>query len=387
MARKDNEIKFNGILFWAKNDDWGQKSCTADKKVLFTEESAEKSKEVQLEPVDFHFEAYIYGPDTMEKVAKLYQSFAKQQSGILEHPDIGKVRVKFADGGFRFKRTEKKYNYRELSLYFKVVKTAALNIQVVDVKELKPEQLKTTATTAEQGFLETFNEKFTLDGFPNLVKLQTFDNLTKISAKLSKLTANNLISAVLDPVVGSWEILTAAIGGIGSFFQSYLNFEGNAKNKYRAYMDMAAFKPDLSASDTSGHEQIAANTDAVVSLIQQTALIKAAEMVNDTETFDTKNEVEEAVDDFLQVSEKVALATDDKTAQNYVLTVANQAIEVLKTLQVAKVRTIVKPVSLPAAVICWEENCDEETFIKNNKIRHPLFVNAGVLLEISDAGD
>nr|DAI24829.1 MAG TPA: DNA circularization protein [Caudoviricetes sp.] len=386
MRRNDNEIKYNNILFWAKNDDWGQKAITADKNVLFTDQSAQKSKDLELEPVDFHIEGYIYGEDTQAKVAKLYKAFATKKTGILEHKDIGKVRVKFAEGGFRFKRVESKYNYYELTLDLKVANDAALNIQVVEVQEVKEEQLKSKTEIASQSFLEAFDEKFTFEGFPNLVKMQTFENLTSISGKLSRLTANNLIGDILDPITGSWDILATAAGGIGAVLQSYLDFTGNKKNKYRAYMDLAAFDPELSKADISGHEQIAINTEACVEIIKQTALIKACELI-DSEVFDSKKEIEEAADELIDASNHIAFATDNKTVQDHIFTTVHLAVVVLRALPAGNTRTITRNVRLPAIVIAYEEGCDEDEFIRHNNIRHPLFVDAGVPLEVTDAGN
>lgn len=379
---RHNQFKFNGILFWAKNEDWGQKAAIADKKVLFTEETAAKSKEFKLERVDFHIDAYIYGSDTLSKVAKLYRAFATKKTGILEHPDLGRIRVEFAAGGFRFKHSQKYLNYREMTLDFRVAKDAALDIQIVDVEELKDEQLDEEIFEAEQSFLEKFNQNFTLDGFPNLVKVQTFKNLTSISAKLSKLTLNNLVSAIVDPLKTSWDILMTSVGGIGSFFQSYLDFGGSNKNKYHAYMDLAKFEPELNESETSGHEQIAKNNEAIIGLIQQTAFAKAAELSKAEDVFDNKSEVNKAIEDFISVSASVALANNDQAIQNTVLNLGNLTVAVLLTVKAANTRTITAKKRLPAAVICYDENCDEAAFLKNNHIRHPLFVEAGVPLEV-----
>lgn len=381
---KHNQLKFNGILFWAKNDDWGQKAAIADKKIVFTEETAAKSNEFKLEKVNFHIDAYIYGPDTQSKVAKLYRAFATKKSGILEHPDIGRVRVEFAAGGFRFKHNQKYLNYREMTLDLRVVKDAALDIQIVDVEELKDEQLGEAAFEAEKSFLEKFNENFTLNGFPNIVKVQTFSNLTAISAKLSKLTLNNLVSAIVDPLTTSWDILMTSVGGIGSFFQSYLDFGGSNKNKYHAYMDLAKFNPELGEAETSIHEQIAKNNEAVIGLIQQTAFAKAAELAKSEDTFDNKKEVNSAIDDFVEVSEAVAVSQKNQAVQNAVLNLGNLAVAVLLSIKAANTRTITIKKRLPSAVICYAENCDEAAFLKNNHIRHPLFVEAGAPLEVLD---
>lgn len=381
--RHDNEIKLNGILFWSKDDDWGRKAAAADKKVLFSEETAAKQKDFELQGTDFHFEAYVYGADAHNKIAQLNNLFNSGKNMLLDHPILGKVRVKFQESGFRFKRNEKKLDYYDIVFDLINANDATLNIKVVEVQELKSEQLKELEAQSAQSFLESFDENFTFDGFPNLVKMQTFDNLTSITGKLSKLTADNLIGDIVNPITGGWDILAISAGGIGSFLQSYLNFSGNNKNKYHAYMDVAKFEPNLKGADISAHPQIAINTDASVNIIKQTAIIKACELVED-DVFDNKKEVNTAIDDLIATSENIALQSDNKKVQNNLLQTVHLAILCLKALQVNNTYSIVNKVQLPAAVICHNYRCDEETFVKNNAIRHPLFVASGIDLEVAN---
>lgn len=379
--RHDNELKLNGILFWSKDDDWGRKAAAADKKVLFSEETASKQKDFELQGTDFHLEAYVYGTDAKSKIAQLNNLFNTGKNLILEHPVLGKVRVKFQESGFRFKRNEKKLDYYDMVLDLINANDAALNIKVVEVQELKSEQLKELEVQSAQSFLESFDENFTFEGFPNLVKMQTFDNLTSITGKLSKLTADNLIGDITNPIAGSWDILAISAGGIGSFLQSYLDFGGNNKNKYHAYMDVAKFNPDFKNADV--HPQIAINTDASVNILKQTAIIKACELV-EADVFDNKKEVNTAIDDLIATSETIALQADNKKVQNNLLQTVHLAILCLKDLKVNNTNTIVNKIQLPAAVICHNYRCSEEDFVKNNAIRHPLFVASGVALEVSN---
>lgn len=55
-----------------------------------------------------------------------------------------------------------------------------------------------------KSFLAEFDEKFTFEGFPGFVKLQSYDNLVSITNKISKLSANNLIGQITNRSAAVW---------------------------------------------------------------------------------------------------------------------------------------------------------------------------------------
>lgn len=414
--KPENEIKLNGILIYALNDNWGQQAVTADNKVLLTAETAAQKKDCKLEPVDFRIEAYVYGEDYRVKVAKLANMFQKEQNMLLEHPDIGRVWVKFSEGGFRFKKTENKLQYRVISISLKVATSAALNIPFVEVKELRDEKLKADELDAEAAFLTELNAILDSIDFSNLIKMQTFEGLVDLCSNAQRLTADNLIASIVNPIMGSFDILKASVGGIGGVLQSYLNFGKKSKSKYRyptkaavsednsksnslpaavalndnqksfkAYIDIAKkLEPEIKSSGIAPSPEVVANLTASADCMKQTALTKAYTCIDET-TFNTKAEVEAAIKEIIEVSEKVTLATDNMVIQNHLFNLTNQVLVILSELKVSNTRKIVKNISLPAVVLCFDENCNEADFIRNNHIRHPLFVPAGEVLEVADA--
>ena len=127
---------------YARNDDWGQSGKQSGNKVLLTDETSSQQTDCQLDAVDFHIEAYYLGEDYQNVVSKLYKIYKQQKNMLLEHHDIGRVWVKFANGGYRIKKTNTKLWYREFVLNLVLAKTSDLKIQVVELEQLAETQLE-----------------------------------------------------------------------------------------------------------------------------------------------------------------------------------------------------------------------------------------------------
>lgn len=130
--------------------------------------------------------------------------------------------------------------------------------------------------------------------------------------------------------------------------------------------------------------EVQQNTTAALDLVKQAAIVKACECVTD-KPFDTKEEIETAIKELEEISDRIIQSAEkDKTIQNDLHNVVNQAIVILQSQPVCNARQIQTNICLPAVVICHSENCNEAAFLKNNNIRHPLFVPAGVTLEVAE---
>lgn len=393
---KEDIIKINGIELHAKNDDWGQSGKKSDNQVLLTDETSSQATDCQLDAEEFRIEAYYLGEDYKEVVAKLYRVYRQQKAMLLEHHDLGRVWVKFSTGGYRVKKTQRRLWYREFVLNLVKANSAELKINVVEVKQLAEVQLDRDLEQALLNLLDKFNTDFLVDNITSLVKNQTVNNLFKIGAVVSKLSADNLLGSIVNPFVGTFDSLKAMSGGIGGVIQSYLNFgkskkerkftatatnPGQAKKIFQTYIDIAS-KADT-AVDLGGEDaSVSQNTQASLDLVKQTAIVKACGTVTES-PFETKDEIENAIKQLEEISDAIIKsAENDKNIQNSIHNIVNQAIVILQSQPVNNARKISRNISLPAIVICHQEQCDESEFLKNNQIRHPLFVPAGVNLEV-----
>lgn len=396
---REDIIKINGITLYAKNDDWGQSGKQSGNKVLLTDETSSQQTDCQLDAVDFHIEAYYLGEDYQSVVSKLYKIYKQQKNMLLEHHDIGRVWVKFANGGYRIKKTNTKLWYREFVLNLVLAKTSDLKIQVVELEQLAETQLEKGVEQSLLDALDKFNADFISENLNSLVKNDIVNNLYALGDKISSLSADNLLGSLTNPFTGTFESLLAAAGGIAGTIQSYLNlgkskndrkyeynnsgFSGEEARKYfQSYIDIAS-RVDSAVDIANTEPETQQNIQTAIDLIKQTAIVKACDCVTEN-PFETKESIKNAIKDLEKVSDSIIQAAEDnKEIQNDIHNVVNQAVVILQSQPVFNSRQIQTNICLPAAVICRDENCDEETFLRVNEIRHPLFVPAGVALEIT----
>ncbi len=396
---REDIIKINGITLYARNDDWGQSGKQSGNKVLLTDETSSQQTDCQLDAVDFHIEAYYLGEDYQSVVSKLYKIYKQQKNMLLEHHDIGRVWVKFANGGYRIKKTNTKLWYREFVLNLVLAKTSDLKIQVVELEQLAETQLEKGVEQSLLDALDKFNTDFVTENLNSLVKNDIVNNLYALGDKISSLSADNLLGSLTNPFTGTFESLLAAAGGIAGTIQSYLNlgkskndrkyeynnsgFSGEEAKKYfQSYIDIAS-RVDSAVDIANTEPETQQNIQTAIDLIKQTAIVKACDCVTE-KPFETKESITNAIKELEKVSDSIILAAEDnKEIQNDIHNVVNQAVVILQSQPVFNSRQIQTNICLPAAVICRDENCDEETFLRVNEIRHPLFVPAGVALEIT----
>ena len=247
--------------------------------------------------------------------------------------------------------------------------------------------------------LDKFNADFISENLNSLVKNDIVNNLYALGDKISSLSADNLLGSLTNPFTGTFESLLAAAGGIAGTIQSYLNlgkskndrkyeynnsgFSGEEARKYfQSYIDIAS-RVDSAVDIANTEPETQQNIQTAIDLIKQTAIVKACDCVTEN-PFETKESIKNAIKDLEKVSDSIIQAAEDnKEIQNDIHNVVNQAVVILQSQPVFNSRQIQTNICLPAAVICRDENCDEETFLRVNEIRHPLFVPAGVALEIT----
>lgn len=376
-----NEAKFNGISFWLKGHDYGRRAKMADNEVLFEDE--EQKKEYELQAYDFQLQAYIYGKDVSDKISALNKAFNAKKTGVLELPSTGRVRVKFAEGGFRFRFAEGKKNYVEMELDFIKADESSLQIKIVKISENLSEKLKTTSETALAGFLKEFNGRYVTDKISGLVKQECFNDLTALSAQISSLNAQSLISSSENMISGTFDSLAASAAGIGGTVQSYINLlNGKPKNKYKSYMSIAKMEGIESAGSWSSNPVVAENRRAVEELTRNTAFADLCLVAAEDETLTSKKETEQAIADIIAVSKELAAKITSKECQTSIFELQNTLVQLLKQSDKMNTRQITNRATLPASVIAHDQNIELERFLKNNAVRHPLFVAGGKVLEV-----
>lgn len=379
-----NQAKYNNILFWLENHDWGRSVADAEGEPVLGKQEATSQGDYKLNPVDFAIEGYVVGFDAEDKVKALNAAFNSGKTGWLELPRLGKIRVKFKENGFRFQFEGRKENYFKLSLSLERADGDTVSVRIVKIAEDLEGKVALAKAEAEKSFLDKLNDEFSLDGWPEFVTMETFDNFTKLSAKISKLTAGNLVSSIVDPLTGSADILTSGSDAIFGAMSSYLKFDsGSFIDQIKACLRIASSKSAVAlVANTPSSLQIYNNSKALDDLSKEIALSNACEIAA-KDVFETKNQAEEFVDSVLEVSQEVALNTKDYKVQESIYNLVNQTINKVKSSnKLITTKTIRLNEVMPASIVAYDNGVSVDKFIRINGIRHPLFVPAGIDLEV-----
>lgn len=383
-------FKFRGIEFNVEEISYGRSQKPKESDFLGTD-SLDQGTE--LDNIDFQIQGYIYGRRVEETRIKLERALEKQR-GLLVMHDGRSSQVKVEDG-WHIKKDEKHDDKYNLEISFKKIDKDSLSLKIIELQELDDEKLKKALAEAEKSFLEKFDEKFTFEGFPGFVKLQSFDALVSITNKISKLSADNLIGQITNPILGSLEILAATAGGISTAILSYTKLReifGSlfGKDYFDAYIDMANISSDVTKPDfsTDSTDQIYQNTKAAEQLINQSAVVEAINEAVYNKEYANDGELSETIDTLINSSLNVAYDTDNKEIQNRINNVLNIGIGLIKQKHTVAITTKRYNKSLPACVIAYNlygsDNLENRasSLRKRNKVANPLFMPAGSDLEV-----
>lgn len=382
--------KFRGVEFNVKTFTYGRNSTSAEADFLAADSDSQGTK---LDNMNFRVEGYIYGRKVEETRIKLEQALQKKQ-GLLVMHDGRSVQVKIEDGWHITKDEEfdDKYN---LDLNFKKIDADSLSLKFIQLKEIDAEKIKADKEEAEKSILEEFDENFTFEGFPNFVKMQSFDSITSIANKVSKLTASNLIGQIMNPITGSLDILMSSAGGIGGALMSYLNFRGQFKSDkdfFDAYIEAAELNSGVTPPDIDDEslQQVYINSKSSQDLVNQSAILNAADEAINHKEYDNSKEIEQTVETLQKTTEKLLFNIDNAELQEKIYNLVNQSICLIRKKNSVKTRQVKYAVSLPACVIAhnlYGSAGNEEQaaqIIRRNRIEHALFCPAGEILEVAD---
>lgn len=382
--------KFRGVEFNVKTFTYGRNSTSAEADFLAADSD---SQETKLDNMDFRVEGYIYGRKVEETRIKLEQALQKKQ-GLLVMHDGRSVQVKIEEGWHITKDEEfdDKYN---LDLNFKKIDADSLSLKFIQLKEIDEEKIKADKEEAEKSILEEFDENFTFDGFPNFVKMQSFDSITSIAGKISKLTASNLIGQIVNPIKGSLDILMSSAGGIGGTLMSYLNFRDQFKSDkdfFDAYIEAAELTSGITPPDIDDEslQQVYINSKSSQDLVNQSAILNAADEAINHKEYDNSKDIEQTVETLQKTTEKLLFNIDNAELQEKIFNLVNQSICLIRKKNSVKTRQVKYAVSLPACVIAHDlygATGNEEQaaqIIRRNQIEHALFCPSGQELEVAD---
>lgn len=381
--------KFRGVEFFIKEYRYTP-PAKVDKADFMEADS--KTQDITFDNMAITIDGYIYGDDVETVKIKLEQALNKK-SGVLVLPDGRQERVKIDKGSWTIIKNNETDDLYQLDFNFILIAGDSLSLQILDLKEVDDEKLNQAQVSVEKSFLENFNDNFQFEGFPDFVKMQSFDNLSAIADKASKLSSDRLIGQIKNPIFGSLSLLAGLAGGIANVLFSYTNLKeqfGSDKQYFDTYINMAQLDSGIippSSSDSSAI-QIYKNNQATEELINQRALASAIDEAVNNKEYDSQQEVEDVANLLLETSLEVAYRTQNAEVQNQLNTLLNLGIAIIKKKNTIKTREVSYNIGLPACVLAYEQYGVNDLFnrteklLKRNKIRNELFIPASQKVEV-----
>lgn len=390
--------KFRGVEFYVNKYRYFRPTKEAEADFL-AEDS--KSQDIKFENLNFKIEGYIYGENVESTKIRLEQAIEKKE-GLLVLPDGREARVKCSKESCAIEKDAKSDDYYTLDFNFEKRDSDSLSLKIIELKEVDEEKLNAAKEAAELSFLENFNKNFVFEGFPNFVKIQSLEVLSSMADKISKLTADNLIGDLVNPLEENFDILNSVYGGVANAILSYLDIKSKFKDRlngiipredrqyYNTYIDIATLDleaaPPVSPDEAS--QQVYKNTLAVEELANQQGLIQAFDEAVNSKEYANREEVTQTVNELLETTLEVCYKTDSAEIQNNIENLLNISVALINKKHVVQTEKIQNNAMLPACVIAYDHygSADFENklnnMIKRNQIRHSLFVPGGTELEV-----
>lgn len=385
--------KFRGIEFNVKTVTYGRTGKPAEADFLAAEADSQGN---QLDNMDFHIQGYIYGRSVEETRIKLEQALEKKE-GLLVMHDGRSAEVKIEEGWHIVKDEEFDDKYT-LDFNFKKIDNDSLSLKIIALKELSDKKLARILTAAEDSAVNDFNQKFAVEGFPGFVKIQTFDNLTSLAKEMSKRAADRMLGQVINPVVGSLDIMAAGVGGIATAVLSYTKLRdllGSLPDGdyFRAYLDFLPIssKAKKPVYESAAAEQVYQNAAASEQLIHQSALLQAINEAVNHKEYISNDEAEQTIEKLKSAAETVTFETDSQEIQSAINQAVDMGIEQIKQKHIVATTFKSYSRSFPAVVIAHKLYGSESVtdkalkMQKRNQIHNALFMPAGIGLEVEEA--
>lgn len=318
----------------------------------------------------YSFPAFVIGDDYMQQRDKLRDALKKKGSGILVHRYLGRLRVQIGSASMRETSSEGGIARFNINCY--KAGTESKPTSTVDTQQ----KVAAAANTAQTVVSQTFQNNFTIAGFPGWVK-------EKAQTVLSDLESSFSGVGVIDNTISEYVSLPEALAGkviatMGTF---------SSMTKFRKlfnYGDSLASVP----TTTPSRMQEATNQQSIVNLVRQSSTIEAARLSSSL-TYDSAQDAI-AVRDELSgaIDEQMQTADDDTYLALQDVRVQMVKDMTLRAANLKQIRTFTPQETVSSLVLAhqlYQDASRAEDIVTRNSIGHPGFITGGQALEVLDA--
>jgi prophage DNA circulation protein len=331
----------------------------------------------------FTVEGYVLGEDYQTARDALLEALETAGPGQLQHPYYGALGV--AATSFRVRETRDEGGMARFSIDFE--ETPSAPVQPTATPDA-PAQVIVSVTNARtavgDAFLAAYSPGIHMEAVAESLRSATLAANTALSGVSMEVQEAARLRQQLDSFADSAEALVEEPGDLLKKFIDV--FEGFGPTTFQPCLGMYDFDPGpRPAALTSNALQEQRNYDALKTLVQRLAVLRAAEIIVDVEfvTYEEAVAARNAVTELLD--EQAELVADDSYPA-----LAQLRADVVQAVPGAdadlpRLLTFTPTETIPSLVLAYQIYGDltlEGDLIARNRIAHPGFIVGGTVLQV-----
>lgn len=336
----------------------------------------------------YSFTAFLIGDDYPERRDQLIEALERPGAGKLVHPFYGEVDV-ISTAEVRVSHSKNEGGMCRVDLSFIEAGELSFPSRTTDTSD----KVLASADAAQAASIESFGERFSVDGLPDFVSSAALADLGTVGGELDAIAGEAVsleitgleVSGLLDvEALGNsiWDSVAATVRDpLATITEN--TFVGDAITTLKQAAAIAL--PVVSLVQTASRIQQAINSGAIVDLVQQAALTEMARAAS--------------VNEWLVFDDAVA-ARDDISAQLIDASAGAASDSVFRGLENLRIDTVQDITARatgaprvvevdrnlgPAVVVAYdlyEDAGRADEIVSRNKVQHPAWVNPDAPVQV-----
>jgi prophage DNA circulation protein len=344
--------------------------------------------------VERNFDCFVIGADYMDARDALLAELDKQQTQVLVHPWLGTLRVEISN--YTFSETAEEGGMARFQISYFLAASKSRPEVIADTRA----GVAGKATVAKKSIADQFEQAFSIDNAARFVNadaiataqramgaVQTAVHLVDGPATAAGKVLRSVDSALsqVSTLVSSPSSLAGTLTGLVSRMGSTASNASDVLRQCRSLFAFGDDDADIRYATTPMRKRQRTNRSAINTLVQQSAVITAAEAVP-AMTFTSRNDAQAVQDEIAnQLDRLMDSAPDDVYVALLDLRAAVLTDISARALNLAALKAYSPRVVMPSLVIAYDVYGDARRageIVARNNIRHPAFVSTYPPLEV-----
>lgn len=394
MSKYYKSGSYKNVAFEYIDDKYAYRLKEAEQSFISADTETET---LSAEPRSFNLTVCVYGSNAKKQRDDLIKALEDPKSGILVHPQFGRISVKVEKDGFEVSSSADKGNYYEFSINFIKVDADKLKFSVMPVSANPKDALSKAVAEAQAVSAKNFMDKVKVKGMLESVADDAALMAQKVTSEISKLTSAEVLPfSTVSNIKNSINTISSSAGGLLNYPDKFVGAIMNALSydgaTYNFFKRLAAisFTPNKPKYLTETRRQSVVNQQSIVNLIVQVAVIKACETGSEIEN-SSQSEIANRIEELTNLVELVIdnpVNSDNFDLQSRFEKILQSSVAVLQSLKSQKTKTLTLVDTVPSVVLLHRIGGRKmvnqaDDFQNRNNIKNPLFINGGQTVEVA----